>query len=94
MLSMAVVTLHAQEAVFEATAFEVGFEFALDILRQNRALLCKVCRELRIVTFNYPVKQGVFGLAALIAVRVSFLVAASCRRSDGHELHPCKTVVW
>jgi nucleoside 2-deoxyribosyltransferase len=39
MLGMAVVALHAQKAMFQATAFEVGFEFALNIPRQNRALL-------------------------------------------------------
>jgi hypothetical protein len=48
MLSVAVVALHAQEAVFQATAFEIGFEFALYIARQNRALLGKVRRKLRI----------------------------------------------
>jgi len=94
MLSMAIVALHAQEAVFQGTAFETGFEFALDIARQNRALLCKVCRKLRIVTFNDLVKQGVFGLVALIVIRARFLVAASCRNARRHELHPCETVVY
>ena len=40
MLGVAVVTLHAQKAMFQATAFEVGFEFALNITRQNYAVLC------------------------------------------------------
>ena len=92
MLSMAVVVLHAQEAMFQATAFEVGFEFALYIPRQNRALLGKIGGEFRIMSFNYPVKQVVFGLVALIAIRAGFLVAASCRSAGGHELHPCETV--
>jgi hypothetical protein len=79
--------------VFQASAFEVGFEFALNILRQNRTLLGKACRELRIATFNDPVKQVVFGLLALIAIRTRFHVAASCRSSGEHALHPCETVV-
>jgi hypothetical protein len=33
MLSVTVVALHAQKAMFQATAFKVGFEFALHILR-------------------------------------------------------------
>ena len=62
MLSVAVVALHAQKAMFQATAFQIGIEFALYIPRQNCTLLCKVCREFRIITFNDPVKQVVFGL--------------------------------
>ena len=42
MLSVAVVTLHAQNAMFQPTAFDVGFEFALYITRQNCALLCQI----------------------------------------------------
>ena len=93
MLSMAVVALQAQEAMFEATAIGVGFEFALDIPRQHRTLLGKVCREIGIVMFNDPVKQGVFRLVALIVIRAGFLVAAACRGAGGHELHPCVTMV-
>jgi len=47
---MAVVALHAQGAVFQATAFKPGFEFALCMPRQNRDLLWKICREFRIAS--------------------------------------------
>jgi hypothetical protein len=39
MLSMAVVASHTQKAMFQATAFKIGFEFALHMTRQNCALL-------------------------------------------------------
>jgi hypothetical protein len=57
MLSTAVVALHAQKAMFQTSTFEVGFEFALDITRQNCALLGEIGGgKFRIMTFNDPVK--------------------------------------
>jgi hypothetical protein len=32
-LKMAVIAAHPQEAVFEATAFEIGFKFSMDMSR-------------------------------------------------------------
>lgn len=93
MLGMAVVALQAQESMFQAIEFKAGFEFVLYIKRQNRALPYKPGRELRIVAFNDPVKQVVFGPVALITVRASFHVAVSCRSTGKYEQHPCETMV-
>jgi hypothetical protein len=51
------------------------------------ALFGKIGGEIRIMTFNDPLKQVVFGLVALIVIRASILVAASCRSASRHELH-------
>lgn len=61
------------------------------------AQLCKIGGDFRIMTFNDPVKQIVFGLVALIAIRASFqrsggqrqgMACVAGQKRTGPALHP------
>jgi hypothetical protein len=63
---MAFFTLHPQESVLQTTAFEVIGKFLLHLQRQGLALHGHHIPELRVVSFNDLVQEGLFRSMAFI----------------------------
>jgi hypothetical protein len=57
---------HAQEAVFEATALEVGLEFSVDMVGQGFALLGQLLHQGREVRFDELVEKCLLGLMPFV----------------------------
>jgi len=82
---MATVTAHAQEAVLEAAALEVGFEFLLNISRQGRAPCRQVLLERRVVFLNDLIEEGALRAVALIRRRIHTLAGFPASRQRQHD---------
>jgi hypothetical protein len=52
------IATHPQESVFQTAAFEVIFEFPLDVARQYRTLCRQMEHECRVVFFDDLVKKA------------------------------------
>lgn len=61
-LKVAVIAAHAQEAVFEATALEVGLEFSVNMVGQGFALLGQLVDQRRVVRFDELIEKCLLGL--------------------------------
>jgi hypothetical protein len=67
MFAVAGLAAHTQKAVFEAAAFEVVLELALDVVGQGAALRGHPVGERGVVRVDELVKESVFRPVAFIA---------------------------
>ena len=58
---MTVRAANAQEAVFQATAFQIGFELALHMQRQGPLTRRQMRYERRVVRFNQLIQERLLG---------------------------------
>ena len=63
---MALIATHAQEPVFEATAFEICFKLPMDMSRQTFALKFQLLNPGRVVFLYKLVEQGLLWAMAFI----------------------------
>ena len=63
---MALIATHAQEPVFEATAFEIRFKLPMDMRRQTFALRFQLLNECWVVFLYKLVEQSLLWAMAFI----------------------------
>ena len=87
MFGVTAIAAHSQETVFEAAAFEVFLEFALNIPRQFRALCRQMGQEGRVVFFDKLIKEGPFRAMARVTKRAA-------ARTGYFYAKLQKTIIW
>jgi hypothetical protein len=63
---VALIATYPQEAVFEATAFEIRFKFSMDMSRQTFTLEFQLLNQGRVVFLYKLVEQGLLWAMAFI----------------------------
>jgi hypothetical protein len=63
---VALIATYPQEAVFEATAFEIRFKFSMDMSRQTFTLGFQLLNQGRVVFLYKLVEQGLLWAMAII----------------------------
>ena len=63
---MALIAAYPQEAVFEATAFEIRFKFSMDMSRQGFSLSIKLFNQGGVVFLDKLVEQSLLWAMAFI----------------------------
>jgi hypothetical protein len=61
--------------------------------RQYPALRRQMGGEGRVMLFDDPIKKGLLGPVALVTASIRVPSGIPCRRSVGHDSHPCDTVL-
>ena len=87
-LEVAFVAAHPEEAVFEATALQIGLEFPVNMVGQGFALLGQLVHQGGVVLFDELVEQCLLRLMALVG---SFPKAIPINR--GRLSLPCPNTV-